>query len=490
MASTFRKQPITGGDLGVWGPKELAQVSPMVGVITARLYDQPTAGEIYLTAGVIGIDNDSVKGIIEIDATVTLDVTALTASRWAKIEVAVSGSTVTYSLTSIASASNPATLPSEFTGAHDPEKGGFYISNTKRCIGLVWINAGGSQEGLVNVRPFVNGYNGFSQSNDALDVPYHFEADITTTLTVAGAVAFPPDSRWVRKTATASYTMLDIPKNYDGLVLEIGGYDSITVTLPTVADNAGKFVYVVCNVDAAPITIDGEGAEKIYPRNRSSVFLISQGDYICLWSNGTEWQVVSYSITMDCGPINTADWTNRSLGMCQLEYDTLVGTIRIGDTVTETGGNACTGIVVAVDANTLWLRKVTGTAPGVFTNNNVLTFTGGATAEVNEPAGNNKNRDGFIDFGGGGINIEDVLFWLIVTPNTTGSRVGAYYMPMVCYDSNTGSAYQFGFNMIETSGVLDPQTAQNGFIAVQSNGTYLALDSEDYCYWWRLEVRL
>ena len=171
MANTFTREATDGGDSGVWASFEQSQNAIARALISALLYDD--TGALKLSKGRIGLDNGSNKGVVNIDTIVTASLVGLTASCWAVVEVSVVGTTPSFTITSIGGATNPATLPAGFTGAYDGAKGGYYITGTKRAIGLAWINAGGSLEGIVNCGTGAN-YSGYSTSDDALDLPYYF----------------------------------------------------------------------------------------------------------------------------------------------------------------------------------------------------------------------------------------------------------------------------------------------------------------------------
>ena len=159
MANIFRRIPIAGGDNNTWAPYLLAIISDSVGCYSSYLYDD--SGTLKLSKGKIGINNDTNEGICLIDTvtTITLDATN---GIWQKIEVSVFGSAVTLSATAIAGKTDPSVVPTEFTGAYDPEKSGYYISTTKRCIGVIFKNSAGVLDGIVNAENNILGYYGTS----------------------------------------------------------------------------------------------------------------------------------------------------------------------------------------------------------------------------------------------------------------------------------------------------------------------------------------
>lgn len=173
MANIFLRKPVDGGDNGAWAPYANAQNTSVIGVYSANLYDD--SGTLKLTTGYIGINDGTNIGVSELDTIETISLAAVSNSNWAKIEMTVSGSTVTFAAADISGATDPSALPAGFTGAYDGEKGGFYITSTKRCIGLAWKNAGGTLEGIVNTVGIQEGWSGYCQSDDANNNPYYFQ---------------------------------------------------------------------------------------------------------------------------------------------------------------------------------------------------------------------------------------------------------------------------------------------------------------------------
>lgn len=173
MANKFYREAVKGSDTGVWADFELPQNrAGSIGQYTPYLYND--SGVLKLTKGRIGYDNSSNKGVIVIDTIPTILLTGVTNQNWAKIEVSVSGETPSFTAADISGATDPTTLPTGFTGAYDQDKQGFYIETTKRVIGLAWKDSGGNLVGIINVKPFVNGYIG---TIDDGDDAYYFEAE-------------------------------------------------------------------------------------------------------------------------------------------------------------------------------------------------------------------------------------------------------------------------------------------------------------------------
>jgi hypothetical protein len=169
MANRVSRFPIPGGDDGLWDEYEEPVNLLGLGNNTLKLYND--MGTLKLAQGRCGLDDSSSKTVCIVDAITTISIAALTDSLWAKVELSKTASTLNIEITSIAGASDPSALPASFTGGYDADKQGFYITATKRCIGLVWINAGSAIEGIINCLAGES-YAGFATSDDADDYIY------------------------------------------------------------------------------------------------------------------------------------------------------------------------------------------------------------------------------------------------------------------------------------------------------------------------------
>jgi len=158
MANEFTIEPATGGDSGIWGPKELEQNRMTLGAITTKLYDD--GGALKMTVGKIGLDNDSKKGSVWYKSIVTISLAGISTSTWAKIELSVSGTSTSITALDIAGETDANVIPTAFKNSYDPEKGGYYISTTKRCIGVVYVDALDALANIINVNSVQEGFYG------------------------------------------------------------------------------------------------------------------------------------------------------------------------------------------------------------------------------------------------------------------------------------------------------------------------------------------
>lgn len=156
MANTFYRKPNPGGDTNAWATYNDAQNDASLGVITSQLFND--SGSLKVKVGKIGIDTGATRGIAFIDTETTIDISGVTNETWAKIEMAISGTTPVFTALDIAGATDPSEAPATFKDSYDGEKGGFYISTTKRVIGLAWKNSSGVLLAVINVCSHINDY--------------------------------------------------------------------------------------------------------------------------------------------------------------------------------------------------------------------------------------------------------------------------------------------------------------------------------------------
>lgn len=148
MANNFVREPIEGGDSNSWATYELQQNRRSEGQMTAYLYND--SGTLKLSTGIIGIYDNTNRGTIVIDTITTVDISSVSNSNWGKVEVSVSGTTITIAVVDISGATTESTIPSDYLNAYDGEKGGYYITATKRCIGIVYKSSVGELSSILS----------------------------------------------------------------------------------------------------------------------------------------------------------------------------------------------------------------------------------------------------------------------------------------------------------------------------------------------------
>lgn len=150
MANTFHRFPRPGGDLGVGAIYNEEQLNGVLGTLTGRLYN--SGGVLYVPLCRIGIDDGSYKGIADIDTVTTVSLAGCSNSTWLKIEMSVSGTSVTFAAADIAGATDPTVIPATVRAAWNGRKGGYYLEATKRLVALAWLNSSGVLLAVVNFR--------------------------------------------------------------------------------------------------------------------------------------------------------------------------------------------------------------------------------------------------------------------------------------------------------------------------------------------------
>ena len=262
-------------------------------------------------------------------------------------------------------------------------------------------------------------------------------------------------------------------------------YGEMIYTLPTHADNIGKRYIFEYGTDG---NING-GLIKIVPETPASeklllddeettlMYLFQVGDRLEVFNDGYYWKITKININLDTGWVNRDDYTGEKIGLVPLTYDNLSGTILIGSTVVETGGNACIGVVLYDSGTQLLLFKVQN--GGVFTNNNALTFSNGATADVDEISGNNKNQDSYIRHGLG-LNIERFpeIDLYISSDGTWNNLIRILHES---WASATSVSYGRTYYQISTN-EIEQLTGKHGISYMDTTGDILAnvIDTEDY----------
>lgn len=275
-------------------------------------------------------------------------------------------------------------------------------------------------------------------------------------------------------TKAVSYTITD--SDLYRCYMVTTGAATKTITLPTVADNKHLRIKIVkADSGYGPVLVDGESAETI--NGLTHIFLWSQYDCIEVMSTGSEWIIINdFKPYFYSGWISRSDWTNVHIGFATITYDTLVGTVQVGDKVT--GANGSYGIVIYDNgATSCVIANCVTVGATVFANNEVLTFDlSGATAAVDMASGL-KNVDSNV-YHGWGINARSVLNTLTISTDATETSV--YQV-----DKFVGAegASRFGHNVlgVDTNNI-QMQTATEGLMVITSNGSSLTIDSEDYFY--------
>jgi hypothetical protein len=446
MANIFKREAIDGGDSGVWAPFELDQDRRSIGIQSAQVYDD--AGTIRLSKGRIGFDNGSALGTVIIDTITAISRAPASNGNWFTISMTVSGTTPTFTVADIAGAVDPEIIPTTFTGAWDPTKGGYYIVSTARIIAIGYRSGSGPLSGLVNPMGVLEGYKG-------------------TIYEGAG---------------TFKYNKV-INSNTEYLIIEADN-TTVNFNLPAIEGAQGHDYYIM-NVGSQSLAIVPDGAETIEGDGVRRLW--SQFDYLHVIAiEDDTWYILGGRIIQDSGLINTSDWTDRHLGDCQFDVDggdNPLGFL-IGELITETGGNAVTGLLIDLTDNldgtgTLTLINITNS--GVVTNNNVVTGSrSGKTADINEPAGTNKNQDSDVIHN---LNKNIRELEKVFTISTSGTENGTLEVPFIAFDDAVAAATELGTTIYQTNPLsYEVQSGADGLPFLNATGVVSILAAQDWYY--------
>lgn len=155
---TFYRRPVVGADENSWGPFVLQLMDDSRGANTCRLYND--GGDLKITAGKIGIDDGTVIGVCDVTAE-TIDMSGVSAGNWAKIELSVSGSAYTIEIADITGEISFVTIPDPVKAAYVASKRGYYLTATKRLIGVARKAYTGDLSFIYNTE---NGIFGFKET--------------------------------------------------------------------------------------------------------------------------------------------------------------------------------------------------------------------------------------------------------------------------------------------------------------------------------------
>ena len=151
----FYRDPVIGADDNSWGNYVLQLMADSRGANSCRLYND--AGDLKITAGKIGINDGITAGICDITAE-TIDMSGVSSGNWAKIEISVSGTAYTIAAADIAGETTELLIPSIVKAAYDDDKQGYYLTATKRLIGIAWKDSGGNLGLIYNTENCIFGF--------------------------------------------------------------------------------------------------------------------------------------------------------------------------------------------------------------------------------------------------------------------------------------------------------------------------------------------
>jgi len=458
MSDIATRQALNGGDADVWAPFEQAQNHLAIGSHTRYLY--LLGGALYLSAGMSGLYDGSQYYNISNAAARSLNIASLTASLWATVELSVVAGNVVTTLTSLLGFNNPAVIPTTFTGAYDPTKGGHYITGTKRCVALLWINAAGQVAGIVNAVGGVNGYSGYSTSDNASLVNYPwFQIDTSFTI--------PQSATTVWK--TANYT---IPNQAADITVYCTG--GRTVTLPSAVLNAYVSCRVIKSDDNAWWVNIASVAGTLSSREGNGVTQATirrVNDEITFVSDGSNWYVKSDNrrLYIDSGWIYTTSMTNRQLGTIRITHtgSALVAANIIGMKIAGATSTSYGWITAYDNVNKyIYVRDFVNNSTNVLTSGETLNITnvdaGAVTSTTNEAANwVNKNVPVWHNFG---IGMDKYNMYALWSSDKTETNDHQLY-PVTL----TSDPYGVVPRGVDTNSTL-MQSATSGTFIMENNG--------------------
>jgi hypothetical protein len=328
-----------------------------------------------------------------------------------------------------------------------------------------------NQDNYLSIEAGVNCYNTIQITNAAYQ---------TGNLYFSGKyVADSNDYQDINRIAFAVNASQTLAPAYLPIYLCTAGAAGIRLTLPDATISPSMMLeFNKVDTGAGCVTLVPYSAQTM--NGMPYIFLTEQYQKVVLISDGTNWIIQSGVLFWITGGRNTADWTNRELGMERISYDTKAGTIRVGETVTETE-TGYTFIIIADSGTVLTCVKATG--KGWVTNNNHLTFSqSGATALVNNGA-TDKDADTSIYHNAGRNAYRfDIETWGFA--GTTFAMAGAVRLARAAYYQNGGTDVYGGADCISVdTNTFKMQTGREtgGYLMGEAGSVY-ALTNQDYSY--------
>jgi hypothetical protein len=243
MANNFVALSVVGGSLNTWGTtlNTLLQAGG-IGALTAELYND--GGTLKLSMGKIGINNGVATGIgvAIIDTITTISTAGMTAGLWHSVEMSVSGTAVTLTITPIVGANDESVIDAATKAAYDYEKTGYYLTASKRLIGVVFLRAALALGRIVNCESGKLGFKG-------IEIRNHY--DKSNNLTIKYYDRY-----------RANYTAWNMDNDA-----------SRTVTLPFVIT---KNPFINCSIQQS-------GGGPIYDLKESGATTYSASSFISIW---------------------------------------------------------------------------------------------------------------------------------------------------------------------------------------------------------------
>ncbi len=161
LVIAFTREPINHGDAGVYHDYVMAQMRRGgEGGLSCELYN--SSGALYLSKGSFGIYDSATpaRGACNVTTEGEIDKSGGTAGLWHAVEVSVSGTAGTPTITAIAGATDESIIPASIKAAYQYDKQGYYITTSKRLLGIVFLRAALALGRIVNCESGKIGFKG------------------------------------------------------------------------------------------------------------------------------------------------------------------------------------------------------------------------------------------------------------------------------------------------------------------------------------------
>lgn len=263
-------------------------------------------------------------------------------------------------------------------------------------------------------------------------------------------------------------------------------YGIITITLPTLADNIGKWYEIKHDsTNDGLIIVDGEGSEKLRYKGIQieTNKIYSKGDSYKYYNNGVDWEM-SGGTVIRTGLQNRSDWTSVTLGNA-FDYDNKSDGIDLTGMIISEATSLQTAVVVydsggTGTSGTLYVYNIddsaTSTGLGVWTNNRVITASDGTTCDVNEASGTSKNTNNNFCHSFG-VNLLAYFPQLLISSSVNYNN-SFYRQPSTSNsDVSTGCA----FRQVDSNNITVP-THIEGMQYISGPGSGSVLNTNDWYY--------
>ncbi len=257
----------------------------------------------------------------------------------------------------------------------------------------------------------------------------------------------------------------------------------VNITLPLFVNNQNKLPFYIQNTGSGIVKISTSGADTI--NGLTEIRLYSRNNFIEVYPGENEWNIKNQDVYIDSGKINRTDWMAAKLGHVVVGYDNItLGNPKTGGFI-EGQTSGVIGKIVTFGSANIRLIEITG--GGIFQNDEtIIGIDFDFEALVNEPTGNNLNKDTNIHVLNMGNKIQKLLndFIIYTTDNDTTFLKNI----SVAYRTTTPLANEYSglsFYYIDNNQIA-LMTGIDGISVIINIGAligqYLLIDTEDYYY--------